>query len=60
MMRAGVIQIPGEWDLARRRLVDYLPIIEAVYRLARSRPGDQRLGIDLSQSQIRIHDPRFR
>lgn len=57
--KAGVIQIPGEWDRAQRRLIDYLPVIEAVHRLNRARPGDQRVGIDLSQTQIRIHDPNF-
>jgi hypothetical protein len=55
--RAGVIQLPGEWDRARQRLADYLPVIEAVFRLRRSATIDQRIGIDLSQAQIRIHEP---
>ncbi len=52
---AGVVQVPGEWAAARQRLLDYLPMIETVYRLRRSQP-DQRLGVDLSQAQVRIHD----
>jgi hypothetical protein len=55
--KAGVILLPGEWDKAQRRLIDYLPVIEAVHRLNRARPGDQRVAIDLSQARIHIYDP---
>lgn len=54
---AGVIQLPGEWDKAARRLQQYLPVIDAVYRLSQARPDDHRVGIDLSQSLIHIRDP---
>lgn len=53
---AGVVQVLGEWATTRQRLTDYLPVVEAVYQLRRSQP-DQRLGIDLSQTMIRIHGP---
>jgi hypothetical protein len=54
--RAGVVQLPGEWDRAQRRLTHYLPVIEAVCRLNAARPEDRRVGIDLSQREIRIFD----
>ena len=54
---AGVIQLPGEWDKAARRLKQYLPVIDVVYQLSRARPNDHRIGIDLSQSLIHIRDP---
>lgn len=55
--RAGVIQLPSEWDRAKQRLIEYLPIIEVVYHLSRTRKDDQRVGIDLSQTRIHIYDP---
>lgn len=54
--RAGVVKVPGEWAMARRRIADYLPIVEAVYELRRTQP-DQRVAIDLSQRWIRIFEP---
>ncbi len=51
--RAGVIQVSGLWDQARRRLIEYLPIIEAVYRVRAAQP-DRPLGINLSTREIRI------
>jgi hypothetical protein len=56
-VRAGVVQLPGEWSAARQRILDYLPIIEMVYQ-RRRRLVDQRLGIDLAGSTVRITDPR--
>lgn len=50
---AGVVQVPGEWEAARRRITDYLPLFEAVYRLRRQQE-DRRLGIDLSAGEIRV------
>lgn len=54
--RAGVVQVPGEWSTARRRIVDYLPVVEAVYRMRQQHP-DRRLGIDLSGATVRIVEP---
>jgi hypothetical protein len=57
MRRAGVVCLPGEWEKARARLTKYLPLIELLCQIARRQPHDQRLGIDLSQAEIRIKDP---
>ena len=54
--RAGVIQVPGAWAMARLRLTNELPIVEALYAL-RSTQSDRRLAIDLSQRVIRIPEP---
>lgn len=54
--RAGVIQVHGEWDQARQRLLDYLPIIEAVH-LVRMSQADSPLGINLSTREVRILEP---
>lgn len=51
--RAGVVQVAGEWDVAKRRIEEYLPVIEAVF-LVRRHQSDPRLGIDLSGATIRI------
>ena len=56
-VRAGVVQLPGEWSAARQRILDYLPIIEVVYQMRR-RQVDQRLGVDLAGSTVRIMDAR--
>lgn len=50
---AGVVQVPGEWEAARRRIADYLPLVETVFRLRRQQE-DRRLGIDLSAGEIRV------
>lgn len=50
---AGVIQVPGVWALARRRITNYLPVIEAVYAIRGVQP-DRRVAMDLSQREIRI------
>lgn len=54
--RAGVVQVPGIWAMARLRIADYLPIIEAVHAL-RGGQADRRVAIDLSQGEIRIREP---
>ena len=54
--RAGVIQVPGAWAMARLRITNYLPIIEALYAL-RAAQTDHRLAIDLSRRVIRIPEP---
>lgn len=51
--RAGVIQVSGEWSQARARLLEYLPVIEAVYRVRLLQPG-RPLGINLSTREVRI------
>lgn len=56
--RAGVVQVPGEWEKVQGRLTEYLPLIEAVYRITRGRSGNQRIGINLAKTEIRIMDPR--
>lgn len=55
--RAGVVQVPGEWDNARRRIVDYLEVIEIVYRL-RQGQEDGRLGINLNAAAVRIEEAK--
>lgn len=52
-VRARVVQVAGEWPAARQRLLDYLPVVEAVC-LLRMQQQDQRVGIDLSHAQVRI------
>ncbi len=54
--QAGVVQVPGVWAMARLRIANYLPIIEAVYLLRSGQP-DRRVAIDLSRREIRIHEP---
>lgn len=52
-VRAGVVQVPGEWEAARSRIFDYRPLVEAVCRLRRQQE-DRRIGIDLSAGEIRV------
>ena len=54
--RAGVVQVPGAWAMARLRITNYLPIIEALHALRSTQP-DRRLAIDLSRRVIRIPEP---
>jgi hypothetical protein len=54
--RAGVLQVPGTWAMARMRITNYLPIIEALYVLRSAQP-DRRVAIDLSRRVIRIPEP---
>jgi hypothetical protein len=54
--RAGVIQVPGTWAAARLRLTTYLPIIEYLVEVRRSQ-ADQRVAMNLSRREIRIHEP---
>ena len=51
--RAGVVQVPGEWNIARARLIEYLPVLEAFYAGRRSQP-DPRFGFDISERVVRI------
>lgn len=53
--RAGVVQVPGAWDIARPRIVEYLPVIEAIYRLRRGQER-ARIGIDISGTTIHIRE----
>jgi hypothetical protein len=55
-VRAGVIQVPGDWPMTRLRITHYLPVIEVVYELRRSQV-DRRVAIDLSRKEIRIREP---
>jgi hypothetical protein len=55
-LRAGVIQVAGEWGKAQPRLEQYLPMIEVICQM-RKHGVDPRVGIDLSGSTIRIIDP---
>ncbi len=54
--RAGVIQVPGVWAMARLRITNYIPIIEALHALRSTQP-DRRVAIDLSHRVIRIPEP---
>jgi hypothetical protein len=54
--RAGVIQVPGTWIAAHVRLTTYLPVIEYLVALRRDQ-ADQRVAINLSRREIRIHEP---
>lgn len=51
--QAGVIQVPGEWEAARSRIIEYLPVIEAIHQMCQSR-ADHRLGINLATTEVRI------
>jgi hypothetical protein len=57
LRKAGVIQLPGEWDKAEIRLRKYLPLIELAYQICMLQPDDRRLGINLATTEIRIFDP---
>jgi hypothetical protein len=56
LRKAGVVQVPGTWTMARLRLVTYLPVIEVILDLRRAEP-DRRFAIDLSRAEIRIREP---
>jgi hypothetical protein len=56
--RVGVVQVAGEWEYAERRIRDYLPIVEQAYHL-RQRKDDRRLGVDLSQGEVRIVEAKL-
>ena len=58
-LQAGVVQVPGEWDAAQRRIIDWLPVVEAVYQM-RQGQADRRLGIDLSGAAVRIEEAKLR
>jgi hypothetical protein len=51
--RAGIVQVPGDWGLARPLIEEYLPIIEVTCAV-RSTQVDNRIGVDLSKGDIRI------
>ncbi len=51
--RAGVVQLPGEWGIARPKIEEYLPMIELIWR-QRQEQANARMGIDLSGTEIRI------
>ncbi len=53
--QAGVVPVPGTWEIARRRIIEYLPMIEVMYRTRRAQ-ADARLGIDLSSRMIHIQE----
>jgi hypothetical protein len=54
--RAGVIQVPGARAMARLRLTNDLPIIEALCVFRGTQP-DRRVAIDLSRRVILIPEP---
>lgn len=54
--RASVIQVPGTWAATRLRLMTYLPVIEYLVELRRAQ-ADQRVAMNLSRREIRIHEP---
>jgi hypothetical protein len=54
---AGVVKVAGEWDIAQARLVKYLPLIELYCRAQRAEP-DPRIGVDLSEAEIRFKEPQ--
>jgi len=51
--RASVVQVSGEWDSARARIIEYMPVIEALF-LVRARQADPRMGVDLSGAVVHI------
>lgn len=55
--RAGVVQVPGEWEPAQRRLARFLPLIETMHHLAHAHPLDHRVGVNLSRAEIRLFAP---
>lgn len=55
--RAGVVQVPGEWEPAQRRLARFLPLIETMHHLAHAHALDHRVGVNLSRAEIRIFAP---
>jgi hypothetical protein len=52
--RAGILQVPGETEIARSRLEFCFPVIEAFCQICRSKT-DQRVGIDLRPTTIFLH-----
>jgi hypothetical protein len=52
--RAGVVQLPGEIETAATRFEQYLPVVEAICHMCRSR-ADQRVGIDIRPTTSFIH-----
>ena len=53
--RAGTVRLPGEWDVARRQLAEWMPVIEAAFRVVQRR-DDKRLVIWLRGSTLLIDE----
>lgn len=51
--RAGVVYLPGEWETAEPLIGEWLPVIEAAYRVMQDRT-DKRLVVAFEPGQSRI------
>jgi hypothetical protein len=52
--RAGVVQLPGEIEIAVMRFEHYLPVVEAICHMCRER-DDQRVDIEIRPTTSFIH-----